>query len=375
MIKSYKVRIYPNTKQEAILFEHINCSRFLWNYMLEVQNKRYENHESHLNVTKLCSLLTTLKHTDEYNWLNNVSVTTLQKTCNDLSIAFDRYFKKISNKPKYKSKKKSNKSFPISNDRTYFDDNGYVKIPKAGKIKYKSNYKISFDKELKLFNPRIKYVNQKWIISFGLECDNQTYKHKGTMGIDLGIKDLAVVSFNGEKIVFSNINKSNKIKNMNNKIKYLQKKISRKYKINNHVKTNRIIKIENQIKDIYYHLTNIRKDYIHKTTAFLTNLLPKTIVMEDLDVLDMLKDKHLTPFILQQEFGEFRRQMEYKCKIKDIELVFADRYYPSSKTCSCCGKIKKNLKLSDRKYVCNYCGNVIDRDFNAALNLERYINQ
>ena len=161
---------------------------------------------------------------------------------------------------------------------------------------------------------------------------------------------------------------------MEHKLKHLQRKVSRKYRTNgNYEKTNAILKTEAQIKEIYYHLSNIRLNYIHQTTHKLTELYPEVITMEDLNVGDMLKNKYLAEDISEQCFYEFRRQMEYKCEAKGIKLQFADRFYPSSKTCSYCGHIKKDLKLKDRTYICSECGLKIDRDFNAALNLERYV--
>lgn len=212
-----------------------------------------------------------------------------------------------------------------------------------------------------------------------MECENQTLlKNKYNMGIDLGIKDLAVVACGDKHYVFNNINKSLKVKKINRKIKELQRDISRKYVVSKqqygcYKKSNNIVKKENQLTKLHTKVANIRKNYIHQTTHFLVSLLPQRVVMEDLDITRMMQNRYLNQFIGEQCWYEFIRQMKYKCEWNDIEFIQVDTFYPSSKTCSVCGCVKNNLKLSDRTYVCKDCGNVIDRDLNAAINLMRYI--
>ena len=196
------------------------------------------------------------------------------------------------------------------------------------------------------------------------------------MGIDLGVKETAIVAFGNEKIIFHNINKSKKVQDLIKKKKRLQRSVSRKYEMNKqgnkYIKTKNIIKEEEKIRKIWHRLNGIRQNYNHQMTAKLVNLLPAQIVVEDLNVAGMMKNKHLAKAIQEQSFYEIIRQIEYKCKFNNIPFYKADRFYPSSKTCSNCGNIKKDLKLSDRTYVCPECGLVIDRDYNAALNLQRY---
>lgn len=215
------------------------------------------------------------------------------------------------------------------------------------------------------------------MLGFAMERENQAPALTDqTMGIDLGIKDLAIAELNGEKIVFYNINKSKKIRYLKNQRKHTERSISRKYEANRvgnkYFKTNNIIREEDKLRKLHARIANIRHNYIHQATHTLISKLPKRVVMEDLCVKDMLKDRHLSKYIHEQCFYEFIRQMEYKCEWNGIEFVQVDRYYPSSKTCSQCGHIKKNLKLSDRTYVCDECGLVIDRDYNAAINLSKY---
>ena len=174
----------------------------------------------------------------------------------------------------------------------------------------------------------------------------------------------------------NNINKIKRVIRLKKKMKYLQRKVSRKYESNKldnkFIKTNNIIKLEKQIKKIYEKLANIRNNHLHQATSKIIKLLPCKVVMEDLNVVGMMKNRHLSKAIGEQCFGEFIRQMKYKCEFHEIEFIQADRFYPSSKTCSCCTNIKKDLKLKDRVYKCDKCGLEIDRDYNASINLMNY---
>ena len=175
--------------------------------------------------------------------------------------------------------------------------------------------------------------------------------------------------------IYKNINKSYVVRKIEKRLKRLQKQVSRKYEQNKkgkeYVKTKNIIKLEKQIQQVYRRLANIRSNYLHKTTTSIVKTKPYRVVIEDLNVKGMMKNKHLSDAIRKQGFYEFKRQLEYKCKFRGIQLVVADRFYPSSKTCSQCGEIKKDLKLKDRVYKCS-CGLSIDRDLNASINLSRY---
>lgn len=377
MIKGFKIRLYPTKEQEALMWEHINCSRFIWNYMLALQMERYKNGESYLSHFDMSNLLVSLKTQKEYLWLNNVSVTTLRQTCGDLTESYNRMFAKVAKHPKFKNKKTAKPKFPIRSDRLWFDGK-YVHIEKIGRIKYKTDFNIPIGRGYKFINSRIKYVLNKWMLSFSMECENQVQElNDYDMGIDLGIKDTMIVAYGDSTIVFHNINKSKRIKDLKRKIKHTQRTISRKYEANRvgrvYNKTNNIIKEEYKLKKLYARLTNIRHNYIHQSTHKVVSLLPKKIVMEDLNVTSMMKNKHLSKAIQEQCFYEIARQIEYKSKWNGVEFVKANRFYPSSKTCSNCGCIKTNLTLRDRLYVCDECSYEIDRDYNAAINLMRYV--
>lgn len=376
MIKGYKIRIYPNKEQKILIEKHIGACRFIWNYMLNLQNENYKNANKYIGRFDMIRKLTPLKKQEEYQWLNEVSNTSLQNICTDLDKVFKGFFKKEHKYPNFKSKKKSKKSYPVCESRFYFKDSKHIQIQKLGIVKCKTDFKIPIGKH-KFSNIRLSKELNKYFISFGLECENQVRQlNEYSMGIDLGVKDLAVVSYGEDSLVFHNINKSSKIKKLNRELKHLQRSVSRKYEANKqenkYVKTNNIIKAEEKLRKINKKILDIRNNYIHQTTHKLIELLPKRVVMEKLNVLGMMKNKHLAKAIGEQNFYKFIEYMKYKCEWNKIEFIQVDRFYPSSKKCSCCGNIKKDLKLSDRVYVCK-CGLNIDRDLNAAINLKNYV--
>ena len=376
MIKGYKIRIYPNKEQKIHIEKHIGACRFIWNYMLNLQNENYKAGNKYISRFDMIRSLTSLKKQKEYQWLNEVSMSSLQNICTDLDKDFKGFFDKEHKYPNFKSKKKSKKTYPVCERRFYFKDGKHIQIQKLGVVKYKTDFKIPIGKH-KFSNVRLSKELNKYFISFGLECENQTRElNDYSMGIDLGVKDLAVISYGESSLVFHNINKSSKVKNLYRELKHLQRSISRKYETNKqgnkYVKTNNIIKAEEKLRKINKKISDIRNNYIHQTTHKLIGLLPKRVVMEKLNVLGMMKNKHLAKAIGEQNFYKFIEYMKYKCEWNGIEFIQVDRFYPSSKKCSCCGNIKKDLKLSDRVYVCK-CGLNIDRDLNAAINLKNYV--
>ena len=381
MYKGYKIRIYPTKDQIQSLNKHIGHCRFIWNYMLDLQIKRFENKESRLKFSKMANLITGLKK--ELPWLCEVSIHSLQNICKDLDAAYDRLFKGISKRPKFKSKRKAKPSFPVSCDKHifYFKD-GLVKIPVVGKLKYKADYpNLDLEKVTAFRNVRISFVNGKWILSFAVEYENQVLKENekhGSLGIDLGVGRLVVVAYEGTKREYININKTSVVRNLNRKLTHVQKVLSRKYEAakkdgkDPKEKSNQILKYEALLKRIYHRLACIRLNQRHQITRELVNLHPKRIVVEDLNVKGMMKNRHLAKAIGEMGFYDFINILSYKCEQLGIELIKADRFYPSSKTCSHCGCIHKGLKLSDRIFICPECGFVIDRDYNAAINLKNY---
>ena len=347
--------------------------------MLDLQNSLYKQGEKHLSAFGMMNCLKPLKNDGEHDWLYEVSSLSLQVICQDLDQAYRRFFGKQAKYPKFKSRKRSRPSYPLRSDGIYFLDERVAKIAKLGKVKYKTDFTLPYGRDAKFTNPRITYANGKWMLSFGMECENQVPQLKDeSMGIDLGVKEQAVAAFGDEQLVFHNINKSKRVRELTCKLKHTQRSLARKYQASKKtngkfVKSNNYVKEQGKLRRIYQRIANVRNNYIHQTTHQLVSMLPYRVVMEDLNVRGMMKNRHLARSIQEQNLCEFNRQMHYKCEWSGIEFVEADRFYPSSKTCSCCGEIKTDLKLKDRVYKCSNCGNEIDRDFNAALNLSRYV--
>ena len=371
MILSKKVRLYPSEIQEKKLWQSVGTARFIYNWTLSKQEENYKNGGKFISDGILRKELTKLKK-NELNWLNEVSNNVAKQAIKDACNAYKRFFNRLSDKPRFKSRRKSKKSFYNDNLKLKVKENRLVNIEKVGWIKTNEQLPIG----VKYSNPRISHDNKYWYISVGIE--KEQIKEDLTdvsLGIDLGLKDLAICS---DGTVFKNINKSNvvrKIEKRLKRLKRLQRQVSRKYEQNKkgkeYVKTKNIIKLEKQIQQVHRRLANIRNNYLHKTTTSIVKTKPYRVVIEDLNIKGMMKNKHLSDAIRKQGFYEFKRQLEYKCKFRGIELVVADRFYPSSKTCSQCGKVKKDLKLKDRVYNCS-CGLSIDRDLNASINLSRY---
>ena len=368
MILAKKVRLYPSEIQEQRLWQSVGTARFIYNWTLARQEENYKNGGKFISDNELRKEITKLKK-NELSWLNEVSNNVSKQAVKDGCDAYKRFFKGLSDKPRFKSRRKSKKSFYNDNWKLKVKDGKFVNIEKVGWIKTNEQIPIG----VKYSNPRISYDNKYWYISVGIEQEEIQEELTGvSLGIDLGLKEFAICS-NGK--VYKNINKSYVVRKIEKRLKRLQKQVSRKYQQNKkgkeYVKTKNIIKLEKQIQQVHRRLANIRSNYIHKTTTSIVKTKPYRVVIEDLNVKGMMKNKHLSDAIRKQGFYEFKRQLQYKCKFRGIELVVADRFYPSSKTCSQCGEIKKDLKLKDRVYKCS-CGLSIDRDLNASINLSRY---
>ena len=339
---------------------------------MDKNNLLYKEQKKKYTTVELGKQLTQYKK--ECLWLNEVSNATLKETIRDLDKAYTNFYKGRAKLPKFKAKKHSKETFYSRYDKIYFKED-VVNLENIGKVKYKSSYDIELTKISKFKNPHVSFNGRCWVLTIGIDMNNTIEELTNeSLGIDLGIKELAICSNN---MVFPNINKGYSIKKLEKRLRRLQRKVSRKYKnskeVNkSYVKTCNIIKLEKQIKKLHRKLYNIRQNYIHQVTSTIVRTKPCRIVMEDLNVKGMMKNRHLSKAIQQQKLYEFIRQMKYKCEWLGIEFIQVDRFYPSSKTCSCCGHIKKDLKLSDRTYVCEECGLVIDRDLNASINLANY---
>lgn len=381
MIKSIKVRLNPNNKQLTKLFQYAGVARFAYNLSLSRQEENYEQGGKFIQDGELRKEFTQLKKQSEYQWLNETSCDVAKQAIKDCCNAYKRFFKGLAKYPSFKSKKKSTPSFYQDTAKITFTDT-HVKVEGFAMSRKKNKQRLNWIRlcekgriptNCKYMNPRFTYDGMYWYVSVGIEIDdNTTLPSNDGIGIDLGIKDLAICS---DGNTYKNINKTNKIQKLEKKKCRLQRSVSRKYEKNKkgekYCKTSNIIKREKELLKVSRRLTNIRHNYLHQTTSEITNRKPRFVCIEDLNVSGMMKNKHLSKTVQQQCFSEFRRQIEYKSEWNNISVIVADRFFPSSKLCSCCGNVKKDLKLSDRTYICE-CGNVIDRDYQAALNLKDY---
>ena len=367
MILAKKIRLYPTEEQEQKLWQSVGTARFIYNWTLNRQEKSYKNGGKFIKDSDLRKEITRLKK-DKLSWLNEVSNNVAKQSVKDCCNAYKNFFKGLVDKPKFKSRKNSKPSFYNDTSKLKAKEKS-VLIEKIGWVKTKEQLPM----DVKYTNPRISYDNKYWYLSVGIEEEMPVVQLTGeSLGIDVGIKDLAVCS-NG--MTFKNINKSKEVIRLKKSLKRKQRQCSRKYEKNKkgkeYVKTKNIAKLENQIKLIHRRLSNIRLNYIHQVTRMIVKTKPSRIVMEDLNIKGMMKNKHLSKAIAEQCLYDFKLKMKYKCEFCGIDFVEADRYYPSSKLCSCCGSIKKDLKLKDRIYKCS-CGLNINRDYNASINLSRY---
>lgn len=385
MIKAIKVRLYPTRYQEELMFKSAGVARFSYNWGLAFLNNYYEKNNESLSIRDLRKEFTKLRNRKECTWLKEVSSEIPQQALKDLGESFKKFFRKESSYPRFKKKGKCEVSFFHLNNKFIVKDK-YIKLEKIGYVKMKDEGRLpvgNYKKDkIKVLNPRVKFNGKFWYLSLALEVEDKL-NNKLTdisVGVDLGIKDLAIVS-NIDK-PFKNINKSKEVKRLNKKLKRLQRQVSRKYDIlksgdafrkgEKLTKIQNIIKLEKQIKLVHKRIADIRLNHIHQTTNTIVKTKPCRVVVEDLNVRGLLKNKHLSKAISEQCFNKFITILEYKCKWNRIEFVKADRFFPSSKMCSCCGTIKTDLRLKDRTYICPNCNLVIDRDKNASINLANY---
>ena len=381
MTKTIRVMLIPNNRQKTKMFQYANTARFAYNWALGREKENYKNDGKFISNGNLRKEFTQLKKTEEYSWLKNISNNVAKQAIKDACDAYMKFFKGYSRFPKFKSRKFSVPSFYQDNVKIQFTDT-HVKVEGFAVSKRKNKQKLNWIRlaehgriptTCKYNNPRIKYDGLNWYITVVVEYENpvSSVANEG-IGIDLGIKELVVCS---DRNKYRNINKTQKVKKLEKQKRRLQRSISQSYEKNKkgkeYCKTNNVIKKEKLLLKLNHRLTNIRQNHLHQTTSEIIKRKPSFICIEDLNVSGMMKNKHLSKAVQQQGFYEFRRQIEYKSAWNNIPVIIADRFFPSSKLCSCCGHIKKDLKLSDRVYKCK-CGNIIDRDYQAALNLKKY---
>ena len=379
MKRAYKTEIKPTQKQIEKINQSIGICRWLYNSYLAKNKELYEQYKQGL-ITKEKAFMSAndfdkytnnkVKVLDDFKWINNCGSKARKKSMCNAETAYKRFFKGQSKFPKFKKKSKSDVKlyFPKNNKGDWKVERHRIMIPTLKNVRLKEYGYIPVG--AKVISGTVSKKADRYYVSVIVDIDAPIIKNtnKG-IGIDLGLKDFAICS---DGNIYKNINKTQRIRKLEKKLKREQKRLSRKYEFlkkrgGTATKSNINKKIV-KVQKLHHRLDNIRTDYINKTISRIVNQKPKFITIEDLNVKGMMKNKHLSKAVAEQKFYEFRNKLTTKCNALGIELRIVDRFYPSSKLCHCCGSIKKDLKLKDRIYKCE-CGYIEDRDYNASLNL------
>ena len=366
MLKAIKIQIYPNTIQKDFISKQLGCCRLIYNKLLDYKKTQYEQNKQSISLSQLGKYLTNLKKQDEYLFLNDVYAMCLAQTMQDLLKAYDNFFKLHKGYPKFKSKKDTKQSCRFTN--LIFRGKKKINGNRITLIKQLTNILFKCSKKDEIYlNHNEKYIHsitliknstEKYYLSILIDYNIiQKQKLDTVIGLDLGIKDF-IVDSNGNRYENKHF-----YKNQEKKLKKLQKQFSKKQKGSNNRNKLRI-----KLSKVHEKIKNQRQNYLHQITSKLVNE-NQIICIEDLNVNGMMQNHKLSKSIQELSLFEFRRQLEYKCKWYGRQLIVIDRFYPSSKTCHNCGYIYKDLKLSEREWICPHCGKLIDRDYNASLNI------
>ncbi|MDK0539331.1 transposase [Clostridium perfringens] len=375
--RAYKIEINPTNEQKSKIHRTIGASRFIYNFYIARNKEIYKREGKFVSGMDFSKWLNNeyIPNNQEMNWIKEVSSKATKQAIMNGDKAFRDFFKKSKGFPKFKKKKNQDVKayFPKNNKTDWTLERHRVKIPTLGWVRLKEFGYIPINSIVK--SGTVSQKADRYYVSILVEENNEeVYEctNEG-IGIDLGIKEFAICS-NGNK--FKNINRTYTVKKLEKKLKREQRKLSKKYeslkfiyKKERRATGQNIQKQVVKVQKLHQRLTNIRTDYINKIVSSIIKQKPSYITIEDLAVSNMLKNKHLSKAIASQKFFEFKTKLMSKCKQNNIELRIVDRFYPSSKICSNCGEIKKDLKLSDRVYKCS-CGFIIDRDLNASINLK-----
>ena len=375
MLKSFKTEINPTEEQKVKIRKTIGTCRYIYNFYLAHNKELYDKGEKFMSGKSFSVWLNNeyLPQNPDKLWIKEVSSKSVKRSIENGCIAFTRFFKHQSAFPNFKKKGKSDVKmyFVKNNPKDCRCERHRINIPSLGWIRIKEKGYILTTKDgYAIKSGHVSIKADRYYVSVLVEIPNNKIANNSNegIGIDLGLKDFAIVS-NGK--TYKNINKSAKLKKLEKQLIKEQRSLSRKYenlkKGESTQKTN-IQKQRLKVQKLHHRIDNIRTDYINKTIAEIVKTKPSYITIEDLNISGMMKNKHLSKAVASQKFYEFRIKLQAKCKENGIELRVVDRWFPSSKTCHCCGAVKKDLKLSDRIFKCS-CGYVEDRDFNAALNL------
>lgn len=382
LLKAYKTEINPSPEQKVKIHQTIGNCRFLYNAYIAKNKELYEQYQNG-EIEKEQAFMSGMDFdkyvnnelSTELDWVKKAGSKARKKAIMNAENAFRRFFKGQSQFPRFKKKSDQDVKmyFPKNNKGDWTVERHRIKIPTLSWVKLKEFGYIPT--KVKIKSGTVSQKAGRYFVSVIVEYEKDyTFEEftKG-IGIDLGLKDFAIVS--NVKKPFKNINKTSKIRKLEKKLRREQRRLSRKYeslktknKKEGTATRQNIRKQIAKVQRIHQRLSNIRTNYINQVVNEIVKTKPSHITIEDLNVRGLMKNKHLSKAIQQQKFYEFRIKLEYKCRLHGIELRVADRFFPSSKLCSSCGQIKKDLKLKDRVYRCD-CGLEIDRDKNASLNL------
>ena len=375
MLKSFKTEINPTEEQKVRINKTIGTCRFIYNFYLAHNKELHKNGERFMSSSKFRVWLNNeyLPNHPEYSWIKEAYSKAVTQAVNNGQTAFTRFFNHKSAFPNFKKKGKSDVKmyFVKNNPKDCRCERHRINIPSLGWVRIKEKGYISTTKDgYVIKSGHVSIKADRYYVSVLIEIPNNKIANhsKEGIGIDLGLKDFAIVS-NGK--IYKNINKSAKLKKLEKQLIREQRSLSRRYenlKKGESTQKPNIQKQRLKVQKLHHRIDNIRTDYINKTIAEIVKTKPSYITIEDLNVSGMMKNKHLSKAVASQKFYEFRTKLQAKCNESGMELRVVDRWFPSSKTCHCCKNIKKDLKLSDRIFKC-YCGYIEDRDFNAALNL------
>ena len=375
LLKSFKTEINPTEEQKVKIRKTIGTCRYIYNFYLAHNKGLYDKGEKFMSSNKFRAWLNNeyLPNHPEYSWIKEAYSKAVTQAVNNGQTAFTKFFKHQSGFPIFKKKDKSDVKmyFVKNNPKDCRCERHRINIPSLGWVRIKEKGYIPTIKDgYVIKSGHVSIKADRYYVSVLIEIPNNKIANHSSegIGIDFGLKDFAIVS-NGK--IYKNINKSAKLKKLEKQLIREQRSLSRKYenvkKGESTQKTN-IPKQRLKVQKLHHRIDNIRTDYINKTIAEIVKTKPSYITIEDLNVSGMMKNKHLSKAVASQKFYEFRTRLQAKCNENGIELRVVDRWFPSSKTCHCCGAIKKDLKLSDRIFKCD-CGYIEDRDFNTALNL------
>ena len=375
MKKRFLTEILLTPQQKNKFFQTRGTCRFAYNMFLAQNQEWYKQGKKYMPAKDFSVWLNNeyIPNNPDKVWIKDVYSKAVKQSLENAHMAYTRFFKGKSKFPKFKKKGKNEpKMYFVKNNKTdCICERHKIKIPSLGWVQLKEKGYIPTTKDgYVVSSGTVNYVAGKFYISALVEIpDKQENNNTNNgIGIDLGIKDLAIIS---DGSTYKNINKTTRVKKLEKRLKREQRKLSRKYenkKKGGATQSKNIQKQIEVIQKIHHTLANIRDNYIKITVNEIVKTKPSYITIEDLNVSGMMKNKHLSKAIQQQKFYQFRQILTQKCKENNIELRVVDRWFSSSKICNCCGRIKKDLKLSDRIYKCD-CGYIEDRDFNASLNL------